>query len=104
MKLEERSCSTGLSCPLPRVSVLPEQHWEVGTESTFSPRSAYSAIAHRLFVGALVGGILLANMERDALKREEIEMNKLRDVEVGSITVKLCFSQFSHCVFVLITE
>lgn len=31
-------------------------------------------------------GIILANMERDALKREEFEMNKHGDVEVGSIT------------------
>lgn len=28
-------------------------------------------------------GIILANMERDVLKREEIDMNKLGDVEVG---------------------
>lgn len=49
-------------------------------------------------------GIILANMERDVLKREDIDMNKLGDVEVGSITVRLCFSQCNHYVFVVITE
>lgn len=34
-------------------------------------------------MGAPVDGIILANMERDVLKREEIDMNKLGDEEVG---------------------
>lgn len=76
--------------------------WELRV--LFSPCSAHSAAARRLFAGAPADGIILANMERDVLKREEMELNILGDAEVGSIAAPLCFSQFNHCVLVLITE
>lgn len=44
----------------------------------------------------------MANMERDALKREEFEMNKHGDVEVGSIVAGPLFSP-NIMVLILIT-
>lgn len=35
-------------------------------------------------MGAAAVGIIRVNMETDGLKREAVELNKLRDVEVSS--------------------
>lgn len=62
--------------------------WELRV--LFSPLAVHSAVALSQVVGAPPGvGIFLVNMERDALKREEFEMNRHGDVEVGSIMAGL---------------